>query len=219
MGTDLQDQQAEIREKVLDRQRALTAHQVFTLSQKIGQRFLMIARSNVSWRGLKVALYRSMPKEIQFEEIDEWFNVVQAVTCYPRIEGASKSQSSGRLILLHPPLLQEQPWEKNGYGIFEPPLEGSKPYPISQMDVIFVPGVAFSEDGKRIGRGKGFYDRLLSEAPQALKIVLAFDFQIVKEEIPQQPHDQKVDWILTESSDFRGPGFERWAQARNIKFK
>jgi 5-formyltetrahydrofolate cyclo-ligase len=59
-----------------------------------------------------------------------------------------------------------------------------------------VPAVAYDSDGNRLGRGKGFYDRLLSRC-RAIKIGVAYDFQLV-EEIAAEPHDVKVDMIVTE---------------------
>ncbi|MFM2143095.1 MAG: hypothetical protein RLZZ476_1639 [Verrucomicrobiota bacterium] len=69
---------------------------------------------------------------------------------------------------------------------------------ISALDVIWVPGLAFSaKTGFRLGRGGGYYDRLLSDpACRARKVALAHDFQLV-DDIPHEPHDQRVDEILT----------------------
>jgi 5-formyltetrahydrofolate cyclo-ligase len=61
--------------------------------------------------------------------------------------------------------------------------------------LVLVPGVAFDLRGRRLGRGKGFYDRLLADAG-GLKCGVAFDEQIVTE-IPVEPHDVSVDCILT----------------------
>jgi 5-formyltetrahydrofolate cyclo-ligase len=58
-----------------------------------------------------------------------------------------------------------------------------------------VPAVAFDKDGNRLGRGKGFYDRLLNHT-KAVKIGVAYDFQLV-DEIPVEPHDIPVDRVIT----------------------
>lgn len=67
--------------------------------------------------------------------------------------------------------------------------------PLVTPDIVIVPGLGFSRDGKRIGRGKGFYDRYL-EKSSAVKIGLAFEMQI-KEDIPSDPHDVKMDFVVT----------------------
>lgn len=63
------------------------------------------------------------------------------------------------------------------------------------IDLIAVPGMAFSSSGDRLGRGKGCYDRFLTQVPQAYKIGVCFDFQKV-ETIPTEPTDIPMDEVL-----------------------
>ncbi len=80
------------------------------------------------------------------------------------------------------------------YGIREP-APHCAPVKTMLLDLILVPGVAFDLQGRRLGRGKGFYDRLL----QTLKGVtcgVAYDQQIVGE-VPVEAHDVPLDSILT----------------------
>ena len=65
----------------------------------------------------------------------------------------------------------------------------------SKFDLILVPGVAFDWRGHRLGRGKGFYDRLLAEM-RGIKCGVAFDEQMV-EEMPAGTHDVRMDFIVT----------------------
>lgn len=62
---------------------------------------------------------------------------------------------------------------------------------------MLVPGLAFSMDGKRLGKGGGYYDKFLDREPNHLKIALAYDFQLL-ERIPAEEHDQTVNYIVTE---------------------
>lgn len=80
------------------------------------------------------------------------------------------------------------------YGISEP-LAICPIFPSFRLDLALVPGVAFDEMGHRLGRGKGFYDRLLIPA-SGLKWGVAFEEQIVKK-VPTEAHDYKLDCILT----------------------
>ena len=80
------------------------------------------------------------------------------------------------------------------YGIPEP--IGKKLHDESLIDLIVVPGMAFDSRNNRLGRGKGYYDRILKRLPNAPKIGLAFDFQIV-EQVPAEPHDVKMDFVIT----------------------
>ena len=65
-------------------------------------------------------------------------------------------------------------------------------------DVWLIPGLAFSLQGGRLGRGCGYYDRLLQQS-NAVRIGVAYDCQIV-ESIPTAPHDIFMDYLLTEST-------------------
>lgn len=65
------------------------------------------------------------------------------------------------------------------------------------IDIILVPGSVFDERGGRFGYGGGFYDRFLEKIPYSVRIGLAFELQLEKE-IPIQPHDELLDFIITE---------------------
>jgi 5-formyltetrahydrofolate cyclo-ligase len=80
------------------------------------------------------------------------------------------------------------------FGALEPG-PGCPVIALNQLDLVLVPGVAFDLAGRRLGRGKGFYDRLLAEV-RGHKCGVAFDEQIVAE-LPEEPHDVRVDSILT----------------------
>ena len=66
-----------------------------------------------------------------------------------------------------------------------------------RIDLVAVPGIAFDKEGHRIGYGYGYYDKFLRKVPNAAKIGLCFDFQVV-DKIPREAHDVPVDMIVTE---------------------
>lgn len=80
------------------------------------------------------------------------------------------------------------------YGIDEP--TGTLFTDYAAIDLIAVPGVAFDRKGNRLGRGKGYYDRLLPRIPSAYKIGICFPYQLV-EEVPAEPFDIRMDEIIT----------------------
>lgn len=83
------------------------------------------------------------------------------------------------------------------YGIKEPRKELVKPFEVSQLDLIFVPGLAFDQKGHRLGRGKGYYDRFLKTVPKrVMRYGLAFDFQVF-DSIPVNATDISVDRVIT----------------------
>lgn len=85
---------------------------------------------------------------------------------------------------------------KGAFDILEPPAEPNRLAAPEQFGLVLVPGLAFDRSGNRLGMGEGYYDRFLAQVG-APKIALAFDFQIVAK-IPAEPHDQRVDIIVTE---------------------
>jgi 5-formyltetrahydrofolate cyclo-ligase len=77
-----------------------------------------------------------------------------------------------------------------------PKSEGDLHLP-DEIDLIVVPGLAFSKDKQRLGRGGGFFDRLLAgRAKGAFKLGLCFGFQLV-DEIPTEAHDVIMDAVVT----------------------
>ena len=65
------------------------------------------------------------------------------------------------------------------------------------IDIVILPGSVFDERGGRMGYGGGYYDRFVEKIPFAIRIGLAFEEQVVNE-VPLQPHDELVDFIVTE---------------------
>jgi 5-formyltetrahydrofolate cyclo-ligase len=84
------------------------------------------------------------------------------------------------------------------YGIMEPATpaltDDERDTLLGKGSVSIIPGMAFSIDGHRLGRGKGYYDRLMSQLTMTFKIGLGFDFQIFKE-IPHDDHDIRMDCV------------------------
>ncbi|WP_313805501.1 5-formyltetrahydrofolate cyclo-ligase [Flavobacterium sp.] len=85
--------------------------------------------------------------------------------------------------------------KKNDYGIPEP-VDGLE-VPVSKIDVVFVPLLAFDQKGHRVGYGKGFYDLFLAECkPDVIKIGLSyFNPEAVISDI--DGHDIKLDFCIT----------------------
>lgn len=80
------------------------------------------------------------------------------------------------------------------WGIWEPTDEAPLLSDYSLLDLVVVPGVAFSSDGKRLGRGKSFYDRFLPLVPRAAFVGVCYPCQVV-EQIPADPWDIGMDIV------------------------
>ena len=86
---------------------------------------------------------------------------------------------------------------KNGkWGVLEPEI--SRPASADEIDLMIVPGVAFDTKCSRLGRGGGYYDRML-EKSNSYKIGAAFQFQIFKK-LQSEQHDISMDLIVTEQN-------------------
>ena len=82
------------------------------------------------------------------------------------------------------------------FGILEP-APTCQIADLKRLDLVLVPGVAFDWHGHRLGRGRGFYDRLLV-AVSSKTCGVAFDQQLVAT-LPVEPHDVRLNCILTPS--------------------
>ena len=81
------------------------------------------------------------------------------------------------------------------YGIKEPKQHRS--FDTKKIDLVIVPGIAFTKRKHRLGRGMAYYDRFLKGLTKTTKIGLAFDFQIITA-IPQEQHDIAMNRVITE---------------------
>lgn len=139
-------------------------------------------------------------------ELPEWKEARTVLTYFPlpgEVDLRDLFQSEGKRIVLplvegdH--LLLKEYSEKSlvpGYaGIMEPAADAPDVDP-SEIDFALIPGVAFDAQGGRMGRGKGYYDRLLPQLRCPLAGV-AFDWQMV-EKIPSERWDVRMDIIVSE---------------------
>lgn len=85
-----------------------------------------------------------------------------------------------------------EPMEQRELGLWFPPL-GDEVGP-QDLDLILVPGRAFTWDGKRLGRGAGIYDRLLADF-QGPRLGIAFSCQMVGQ-LPSDPHDIRMTRVV-----------------------
>jgi len=87
---------------------------------------------------------------------------------------------------------------QEGFMGIREPVEGM-PIPVSDIDLVIVPGLGFDEHGNRLGRGRGFYDRFLSHPDfRGVSCALALEDQVV-ERIPVGPSDVRVDMLVTDA--------------------
>jgi 5-formyltetrahydrofolate cyclo-ligase len=81
---------------------------------------------------------------------------------------------------------------EGAFGIAEP--QGTD-VPIAEIDLMIVPALAADMAGNRLGKGKGFYDRVLANY-SGKRIAVIFDSELI-DSVPSEPHDQRVQIIVT----------------------
>lgn len=137
----------------------------------------------------RILMYHSLPDELSTREfIGKWAS--RKHFFLPRVNGVD---------------LELLPYEQTrlalgAFHIEEP--TGADTVDPESIELIIVPSVALDSDGNRLGRGKGFYDRLLART-RATTIGVAYDFQIIADGIPTEPHDAPLDIVITERRTFR----------------
>jgi 5-formyltetrahydrofolate cyclo-ligase len=81
------------------------------------------------------------------------------------------------------------------FGILEP-MDGLDEVAVEEVDVFLCPGLGFDRKGGRMGRGRGFYDRMLKQAkPEAVKLGVCFPFQMV-DDVVMESHDVRMDGVI-----------------------
>ncbi len=136
-----------------------------------------------------IAAYASLPGEPDLLPL-RWAGV--RTVLLPRVEGSH---------LVFHEVRDAAHLRPGAFGVLEPDPENCPPVDPAAADLIFVPGLAFTADGARLGRGRGFYDRLLATLPPSVvRIGICFAEQIVSE-LPDEPHDQPVDIVITPVPD------------------
>lgn len=140
-----------------------------------------------AWR---VCIYLSTKSEIPTRYIARALWDAGREVCVP-----AWSQSDAAYTILH---LDPSVRLILGYhGIREPALR--VPVMPWDVDAFILPGLAFDMQGARLGFGAGHYDYILGKAPKrALKIAVAYDWQVLDTPLPQEPHDIAMDWIVTD---------------------
>lgn len=138
----------------------------------------------------KIVAFFPHQSEPNIEPFLEWVVSNKKELYLPRVNGAG-------LDLVR--VLFFSDLEKGSNGIMEPKKEFAAS-DISEFDIILVPGLAFTENGDRLGFGGGFYDRLLKQV-KGYKIGIGYDFQVLPE-IPVEDHDVTLDMIITDSGSY-----------------
>lgn len=137
----------------------------------------------------KVLLYNSLSDELDTHMfIEKWQDRKRLYL--PRVDGVNLDilPCDGREL------------RSGSFRILEP--VGTDMEDIENIDLVIVPAVAYDCTGNRVGRGKGYYDRLLAST-KATKIGVGYDFQVIDDVVETDSHDVPVDIVITERRTIR----------------
>ncbi|MCM1138730.1 MAG: 5-formyltetrahydrofolate cyclo-ligase [Duncaniella sp.] len=174
----------EIRRNIKARKTLLSEAEKLSAAERV---FNLLERTADFLLSDRILMYHSLPDELSTREfIHKWSSSKHFYL--PRVNGVN---------------LEILPYDESqlalgSFHIEEP--TGSDTSSIDDIEMIVVPAVAYDRKGNRVGRGKGYYDRLLADS-KARKVGVAYDFQVV-DEIDAAPHDVRVDVIITESHHY-----------------
>lgn len=130
----------------------------------------------------KIMLYSALPDEVQTQAfLEKWHLSKQIIL--PTVVGDD---------IIPVEYARDTDFAVGEFNILEPQ---NKPYK-GDFELIVVPGVAFDRKGNRLGRGRGYYDRFLSQHLDVKRIGICFDFQLV-DEVPAEAFDIKMDEIIS----------------------
>jgi 5-formyltetrahydrofolate cyclo-ligase len=183
-----EEKKLNLRESVLSQRNALTKHDCLTRSRAIQTQALQVPAYSTA---RSIALYSPARNEVGTEEILRNSISGGRKIFYPRTD----ADGAGELIRV----ASSDDLRIGRYGILEP--TGMERLSASNQEslMMFIPGVAFDALGNRLGRGNGWYDRMLARlSDNAVLVGLAYEFQIV-EEVPTETWDRRVHYIVTET--------------------
>lgn len=185
---DNKAQKSLLRRKMLGQRQRLTTDQVKIWSQQVSQCML---KDPLFQQARTIMGYASFRNEVDLSPL-LGRSLMQGKQLLLPVTDWEKQQILPVAVERYPADLRP-----GRYGILEPARD-QKLWPLEAIDLVLVPGVAFDFQGYRLGYGRGFYDRFLTQLPRHTKIVgVAFNFQLVPTVFPEK-HDVPLPVIITE---------------------
>lgn len=174
-----------LRREFLSKRAAVSQAERARISHELITKFMA---TEIYRRAQVIMAYASTPDELQLNELFAACLAEGKTLAIPLIVGKGVMQA------VKVPSLDAL--EVGEFNILTVKRELRKIIDPAQIDCVIVPGLAFDVSGGRLGMGGGYYDRFLPLAVNAVKIALAYDFQLV-DSLPLESHDSKVDFVLT----------------------
>ena len=185
----------DLRKEILAKRNALSQQERIAKSEQIASKVIAMkafAQSEV------VLLYAPIKSEVDTQGIFLEAKRLGKEIYYPRVLGEQMEFYR---------IEEDTEYDTSAYGIREPKPESAKAYVPDKDDTVLVvmPGAVFDRDGNRIGYGGGYYDKYLQKLGAVVsnekicKLAVAYECQMVASgRIVCEPHDVKVDYVITE---------------------
>ena len=161
-------------------------------SQQLGEMSLSIMSSVLTHPRVQEAdtilMYHSLPDEVDTHSALDQLLAMGKKVLLPKVVSDTE-------MTIHEYTGQNSLKPSEPYGILEPTTPELSIINC-QLSIAIVPGMAFDKQGHRLGRGKGYYDRFLSQIPNIYKIGVCFTFQML-ESIPSESTDVVMDEVIT----------------------
>ena len=171
----------ELRRQIRELKRAMTSEQIDAASARLGELFL------------------NCPQYKEAKTIYGYLPYNQEVRTVPMLEQAMRE---GKRVAVPKCYGDEMRFiymddlskVEKGYANIPEPI-ADDPVADDKTALVLMPGMAFTQDGKRMGYGGGFYDKFLAAEPDHPTVALCYDFQMV-EDLPTEDYDIPVDCVL-----------------------
>lgn len=175
-------EKSEIRRKIKNLRMMLSEMEKASAAEEV---FAQLEKTAAFMMADNILMYHSLPDELQtIKFLQKWHDRKRFFL--PRVNGVNLD------ILPY----EETRLELGSFQIEEP--TGEDVVDVDDIELMVIPAVAFDRKGNRLGRGKGFYDRLLSSS-KATKIGVGYEFQLL-DSIPSEPHDVAMDMVITQKT-------------------
>lgn len=180
----------ELRQRLLERLLSLTKEEIKRRSKNVADN---LSNLPIYKKSKVIMAYYPLRGEVDILEMMRK-EIIHKRFCFPVMDLKTKSLRAFEVSQL------DKDFVSGPFGVMEPDTKKTKEVDIGQIDIAIVPGLAFDYGKNRLGRGSGFYDRFLKNAPPSLKTIgVAFEFQVLDNLPVHLPLDRKVDTIVSES--------------------
>lgn len=187
-------EKSHIRAQIREQRKFLVKEELEQAGKDLAAEFKAALKEDASLRkaydkAKVIAVYKAVGGELPCDALAHYFRNTGKKTCYPRVNGDDME--------FVPVKNPDKEMVPGSFGIPEP-SSSLKAVDNESVDIVIMPGIAFDQEGNRLGQGKGYYDRWISsvgEGKRPLLIGVCFTFQLMSQ-VPVTSSDIPADMVL-----------------------